>query len=65
MPRPIGTSKESGDYGTLTVRIPRELLDQIEAIAQREERSLNYVAARLLREALEPPKRKGSGPADD
>jgi len=58
MPRPAGTPADESDYQALTVRIPRELVDRIKTMARDEERSINYVAARLLRQALDQPKPK-------
>jgi predicted HicB family RNase H-like nuclease len=52
VPRPTGAPQES-DYKALTVRIPRELVECIQAMARDEQRSLNFIAARLLREALD------------
>jgi predicted transcriptional regulator len=52
MPRPAGAPVDESKYRALTVRLPAELVDQIKSIAEAEERSINYVAARLLRKAL-------------
>ncbi len=57
MPRPTGATQEP-DYGALTVRIPRELLERIKELARSEERSLNFIAARLLNEAMENRRRR-------
>lgn len=56
VPRPTG-STSNPDYGALTVRIPLSLLERIKELARKEERSVNFIAARLLREALEKPGR--------
>jgi len=52
MPRPTGSTSDP-NYGALTVRIPRPLLERIRELARKEERSVNFIAARLLREALD------------
>lgn len=52
VPRPTGAD-ENVTHKSLTARVPAELLDEIKAIAQREERSLNYITIRLLRRGLE------------
>lgn len=57
MPRPAGAPADDTSYKALTVRLPRELVDQIKALAEREERSINYITARLLRQALSSSKR--------
>lgn len=56
VPRPAGAPQES-DYKAMTVRIPRELVERIQQMARDEERSINFIAARLLRKALEKPSR--------
>lgn len=51
VPRPAG-AKSNQNYRAITVRVERELVEQLEAIARKEERSLNYIAARVFREWL-------------
>lgn len=59
VPRPAGPTPDERDYKALTVRIPTELWDRINQLARSEDRSLNYIGARLLRQALDqPPKPK-------
>jgi predicted transcriptional regulator len=58
MPRPAGLPEERG-YAALTVRIPTDLLEDLREVARQKERSLNWVAARVLRRGLEELQREG------
>lgn len=60
VPRPAGAPQDS-DYKALTVRLPRELVERIQEMARVEERSINFIAARLLREAMDKPGRSNRG----
>jgi predicted HicB family RNase H-like nuclease len=53
VPKPAGAPADDTTYGALTVRLPRELIDRIKQMARDEERSINYIAARLLRQAID------------
>lgn len=64
VPRPTGSTDES-DYGALTVRVPLELLADLKAVAKKKERSLNYVAARVLRRGLDELRKEGWADAAD
>lgn len=64
MPRPTGSNQDSG-YGALTVRIQQDLLDEIRAVAKQKERSVNYVAARVLRRGLDELRKEGWLSAED
>lgn len=46
------------------VRMPMELYEQIEQLARAEERSVNWVMVRLIREAVEARRRPSTPPAD-
>lgn len=58
MPRPTGSTQDAG-YGALTVRLQQELLDELRAVAKQKERSLNYIAARVLRRGLDELRKEG------
>ncbi len=64
MPRPTGVPEERS-HGPLTVRIPLDLLEELRALARQKERSLNYVAFRVLRRGLEELRREGWADASD
>ncbi len=36
----------------ITIRVPRDVADQLRELAEREERSITWMASKLLREAL-------------
>ena len=52
-------------FGALTARIPIELLEELKDVARKKERSLNYVAARVLRRGLDELRREGWTDAAD
>lgn len=58
MPRPAGAAPDSG-YKALTVRIQTELHDELRAVATQKERSLNFVAARVIRAGLDELRKSG------
>jgi predicted transcriptional regulator len=64
VPRPTG-STDDAKYGALTARIPLDLLEELKEVARKKERSLNYVAARVLRRGLDDLKREGWADAAD
>jgi len=64
VPRPTGSVDES-EYGALTVRIPVELLNDLKAIAKKKERSLNFVAARVLKRGVDELRHEGWTDAQD
>lgn len=64
VPRSTG-STDDAKYGALTARIPQELLDELREIARKKERSLNYVAARVLRRGLDELRKEGWADAAD
>lgn len=64
VPRSTGSTDEA-DYKALTVRIPMELLDDLKGVAKKKERSLNYVAARVLKRGLDELRREGWADAQD
>lgn len=64
VPRPTGSTQDAG-YGALTVRLQQELLDELRAVAKQKERSLNFVAARVIRRGLDELKKDGWLSAQD
>lgn len=64
VPRSTGAADDT-KYGALTARIPVELLEELREVAKKKERSLNYVAARVLRRGLDELRREGWTDAND
>jgi predicted transcriptional regulator len=46
-------SEQTGEFITLSIRIPKELHSDLQKIAISEQRSLNWVISRSLHQALE------------
>jgi predicted transcriptional regulator len=51
MPRAVSLPPEEQPV-TITIRVPRDVADMVRAMAEREERSISWMTARLLRQAL-------------
>lgn len=64
VPRSTGSADDI-KFGALTARIPLDLLEELKQVAKSKERSLNYVAARVLRRGLDELKREGWTDAAD
>jgi predicted transcriptional regulator len=51
MPRAVPLPPEQQPVA-ITIRVPRDVADQIRDLAEREERSIAWMTSKLLREAL-------------